>query len=192
MVVLAIDRRETYRFLNSAIDSSVTRKAFGVGLALSHSNSTNRRIDPVLHSSRRAASAMVLVSPFARARSSCAKRWNCLYRAISTHPDIRNRYEPGTHPSLRNSAAKLAAGEVMPQPPGRYVPSSRRVVRDEGRFNSQLSDYSWITDNSEGIHLDEKRPTLTCDARVPSALSCRLADNPSNSITSEWPTIVPL
>ena len=30
LVVLAIDRRETYRFLNSAIDSSVTRKAFGV------------------------------------------------------------------------------------------------------------------------------------------------------------------
>ena len=27
--------------MNSAIDSSVTRKAFGVGLALSHSNSTN-------------------------------------------------------------------------------------------------------------------------------------------------------
>ena len=46
----------------------------------------------------------------------------------------------------------------MPQPPGRYVPLSRRVVRDEGRFNSQLPDYSWITDNSEGIHLDEKLP----------------------------------
>ena len=41
LVVLAIDTRETYHFLNSAIDSSVTRKAFGVGLALSHSNSPN-------------------------------------------------------------------------------------------------------------------------------------------------------
>jgi hypothetical protein len=36
------------------------------------------------------------------------------------------------------------------------------VVRDEGRFNSQLPDYSWITDNSEGIHLDEKRPYRRC------------------------------
>src|SRR5271165_5605360 len=89
LVILAIDRRETYRFLNSAIDSSVTRGAFEARLALSHSNSTNRRIDPVLHSSRRAASAMVLVSPFARARSSCAKRWNRSY-------DISN---PATVPS---------------------------------------------------------------------------------------------
>src|SRR5271166_3881638 len=79
LVVLAIDKRETYRFLNSAIDSSVTRKAFGVGLALSHPNSTNRRIDLLLHSSWRAASLIVLVSPFARARSSCAKRWNPSY-----------------------------------------------------------------------------------------------------------------
>jgi len=47
LVVLAIDRRETYRFLNSLMDSSVTRKALGVGLALSHSNSTNRRTDLV-------------------------------------------------------------------------------------------------------------------------------------------------
>jgi len=46
-VVLAIDRRETYRFLNSAIDSSVTGKAFGVCLALSNSSSTNRRMDLV-------------------------------------------------------------------------------------------------------------------------------------------------
>jgi hypothetical protein len=67
LVVLAIDRRETYCFLNSAIDSSVTRKVLEVWLALSHSNSTNRRTDLVLHSSWRAASAMVLVSPFARA-----------------------------------------------------------------------------------------------------------------------------
>jgi hypothetical protein len=79
LVVLAIDTRETYRFLNSAIDSSVTRKAFEAWLALSQSNSTNRRTDLVLHSSWRAASAMVLVSPFARARSSCAKRWNPSY-----------------------------------------------------------------------------------------------------------------
>src|SRR5271157_1732175 len=76
LVVLAIDRRETYCFLNSAIDSSVTRKVLEVGLALSHSNSTNLRTDLVLHSSFRAASAMVLVPSFARARSSCAKRWN--------------------------------------------------------------------------------------------------------------------
>ena len=76
LVVLAIDRRETYCFLNSAIDSSVTRKVLEVWLALSHSNSTNRRTDLVLHSSFRAASAMVLVPSFARARSSCAKRWN--------------------------------------------------------------------------------------------------------------------
>jgi hypothetical protein len=48
LLVLAIDRRETYRFLNSAIESPVTRKAFGVGLALSHSNSTNRWTDLVL------------------------------------------------------------------------------------------------------------------------------------------------
>ena len=41
LVVLAIDRSETSRFLNSAIDSSVTRKALGAGLALSHSNSTD-------------------------------------------------------------------------------------------------------------------------------------------------------
>src|SRR5208337_1258790 len=74
LVILAIDRRETYRFLNAAIDSSVTRKALGVGLALSHPNSTNLRTDLVLHSSCRAASAMVLVSPFARARSLCARR----------------------------------------------------------------------------------------------------------------------
>src|SRR5271167_3907070 len=72
LVVLAIDRRETYRFLNSAIDSSVTRKVLEVWLALSHSNSTNRRTDLVLHSSWRAASAMVLVPSFARARSSRA------------------------------------------------------------------------------------------------------------------------
>ncbi len=36
--------------LNSVIDSSVARKALGVGLALSHSRSTNRRTDLVLHS----------------------------------------------------------------------------------------------------------------------------------------------
>src|SRR5271166_4604523 len=80
LVVLAIDTRETYRFLNSAIDSSVTRRAFEARLAVSHSNSTNRRTDLVLQSSWRAASAMVLVSPWARARSSCAKRWNPLIR----------------------------------------------------------------------------------------------------------------
>jgi hypothetical protein len=33
LLILAIDRRETYPFLNSAIESSVTRKAFGVGVA---------------------------------------------------------------------------------------------------------------------------------------------------------------
>jgi len=102
LVVLAIDRRETYRFLNAAIDSSVTRKALGVGLALSHSNSTNRRTDLVLHSSCRAASAMVLVCPFARARSSCAKRWNPSY-------DTSNPATvPSTLPTTGNSPDNTA------------------------------------------------------------------------------------
>jgi hypothetical protein len=87
LLVLAIDRRETYRFLNSAIDSSVTRKVLEVWLVLSHSNSINRRTDLVLHSSWRAASAMVLVPSFVRAGSSCAKRWN----PSSRHHNPRNR-----------------------------------------------------------------------------------------------------
>src|SRR5271167_1624491 len=102
LVVLAIDRREIYRFLNSAIDSSVTRKALGVGLALSHSNSTNRRIVLVLHSSWRAASLMVLVSPFARARSSCAKRWNPSYDTSSPAT------VPSTLPTMGNSLDNTA------------------------------------------------------------------------------------
>ena len=97
LVILAIDRRETYRFLNAAIDSSVTRKAFGVGVALSHSNSTNRRTDLVSHSSWCAASAMVLVPPFARALSSCAKRWNPSYDTSSPAT------VPSTLPTTGNS-----------------------------------------------------------------------------------------
>ena len=101
LVVLAIDRREAYCFLNSAIDSSVTRKAFGVGLALSHPNSTNRRTDLVLHSSWRAASAIVLVSPFARARSSCAKRWNPSYDTSSLQPFRRGCQRQATLSTTR-------------------------------------------------------------------------------------------
>src|SRR5271157_4324869 len=102
LVVFAIDTRETYRFLNSAIDSSVTRKAFEAWLALSHSNSTNRRTDLVLHSSWRAASAMVLVSPIARARSSCAKRWNPSYDT-SIPATV-----PSTLPTMGNSLDNTA------------------------------------------------------------------------------------
>src|SRR5271166_1811982 len=102
LVVLAIDRRETYRFLNSAIDSSVTRQAFGVGVALSHSNSTNRRTDLVLHSSWQAASPMVLVSRFSRARSSCAKRWNPSYDTSSPAT------VPSTLPTTGNSPDNTA------------------------------------------------------------------------------------
>src|SRR5271167_241813 len=102
LVVLAIDKRETYRLLNSAIDSSVTRKAPEVCPALSHANSTNRRTDLVLHSSWRAASAMVLVPSFARARSSCAKRWNPSYDASSPAT------VPSTLPTMGNSPDNTA------------------------------------------------------------------------------------
>src|SRR5271166_6430372 len=101
LVVLAIDTRETYRFLNSAIDSSVTRRAFEARLAVSHSNSTNRRTDLVLQSSFRAVSAMVLVPSFARARSSCAKRWNPSFDTTSpaTVPSTLQRW--ATLPTTR-------------------------------------------------------------------------------------------
>src|SRR5208283_3875811 len=102
LVVLAIDTRETYRFLNSAIDSSVTRGAFEARLAVSHSNSTNRRTDLVLHSSFRAVSAMVLVPSFARARSSCAKRWNPSFDTTSPAT------VPSTLPTTGNSPDNTA------------------------------------------------------------------------------------
>jgi hypothetical protein len=51
LIVLAMDTRETYRFWNSAIDSFVTRTSFTTDLALSHPDSTSRRIELVLHSS---------------------------------------------------------------------------------------------------------------------------------------------
>jgi hypothetical protein len=113
LVVLAIDRRETYRFLNSAIDSFVTRTAPEVCLALSHSNSTNRRTDPVLHSRRRAASAMVLVSPFARARSSCAKRWNP--SRDTSNPATVPSTLPTTDTPLDNTARTIFALASTPE-----------------------------------------------------------------------------
>jgi hypothetical protein len=129
-VVLAIDRRETYRLLNSAIDSSVTRKAFGVGLALSHSNSTNRRTDLVLHSSRRAASAMVLVSPFARARSLCAKRWNPSYDTSS--PATLPSTLPTTGNSLDNTARTMfALASTEPYHP-RATIANRTYLGEDG------------------------------------------------------------
>jgi hypothetical protein len=129
-VVLAIDRRETYRLLNSAIDSSVTRKAFGVGLALSHSNSTNRRTDLVLHSSRRAASAMVLVSLFARARSLCAKRWNRSYDASS--PATVPSTLPTTGNSLDNTARTMfALASTEPYHP-RATIANRTYLGEDG------------------------------------------------------------
>jgi hypothetical protein len=63
LIALAIETSETYCFLNSAMDSSVIRNILGAGLGLSHPNATNRRMDLVLHSSWRAVSARVLVSP---------------------------------------------------------------------------------------------------------------------------------
>src|SRR5271166_2863322 len=102
LVVLAIDTRETYRFLNSAIDSSVTRRAFEARLAVSHSNSTNRRTDLVLHSSWRAASAMVLVPSSARACSSCAKRWNPSFDTTSPAT------VPSTLPTTGNFSDNMA------------------------------------------------------------------------------------
>src|SRR5271166_3731635 len=107
LVVLAIDTRETYRLLNSAIDSSVTRGAFEARLAVSHSNSTNRRTDLVLHSSFRAVSAMVLVPSFARARSSCAKRWNPSYD--TSNPATVPSTPPTTGDFLDNRARTILA-----------------------------------------------------------------------------------
>src|SRR5208337_4807595 len=122
LVVLAIDTRETYRFLNSAIDSSVTRKAFEAWLALSHSNSTNRRTDLVLHSSWRAASATVLVSPLARARSTCAKRWNPSYD--TSNPATVPSALPRTGNSLDTpSPSSPSPTPVLPLPHATLVES---------------------------------------------------------------------
>src|SRR5271166_7123089 len=120
LVVLAIDTRETYRFLNSAIDSSVTRRAFEARLAVSHSNSTNRRTDLVLQSSWRAASAMVLVPPFARARSLCAKRWNPSYD--TSNPPMFPSTLPTTGNSLDNTARTMfALASTEPYRPGATI-----------------------------------------------------------------------
>jgi len=64
LIVLAMDASETYRRLNSAIDSSVTRTPLRLGLALSNSSSTKLRIEPGSHSNSRAASASVLAGEF--------------------------------------------------------------------------------------------------------------------------------
>src|SRR5271166_2408396 len=127
LVILAIDRRETYRFLNSLIDSSVTRKALGVGLDLSHSNSTNRRTDLVLQSSWRAASAMVLVSPWARARSSSAKRWNPSYDTSSPAT------VPSTSPTTRQLSRRHGSHDVCLGLDG-SMPSTRRVQLARSRL----------------------------------------------------------
>ena len=150
-VVRAIDRRETYRFLNSAIDSSVTRKALGVGLALSHSNSTNRRTDLVLHSSSRAASAMVLVSPYARARSSCAKRWNPLYG--TSHPATVPSALPTTGNSLDNPLAiSTAAQQIVAE-----------IGATAAAFPSAKNLVSWVgacpgEEESAGVNYSKRSP----------------------------------
>src|SRR5271165_1822659 len=133
LVVLAIDTRETYRFLNSAIDSSVTRGAFEARLAVSHSNSTNRRTDLVLHSSFRAVSAMVLVPSFARARSSCAKRWNPSFDTTS----------PATVPSTLQRWATLPTTRLA-----RCLPWPRRdhTIRAQRLRNGR----TWATTDRRG------------------------------------------
>jgi len=129
-VVLAIDRRERYCFLNSAIDSSVTRKALEVWLALSHSNSTNRRTDLVLQSSWRAASAMVLEPSFARARSSRAKRWNASYD--TSNPATVPSMLPTTGNFLDNRArTMLALASTDPHRPRTAI--AKRTYLGENR-----------------------------------------------------------